>query len=93
MGNKILLVLLFFLWTGPVRALPAFPGAEGFGSQTVGGRGGQILFVTLVLLLERSFSVLEVRWPRLVEALPAYTVGSLGAYWVIQRVVILLGGA
>jgi hypothetical protein len=28
-----------------------------------------------------------------IEVLPAYTVGSLGAYWTIQRVVVLLGGA
>lgn len=27
-------------------ALPAFPGAEGFGSSTPGGRGGRVLFVT-----------------------------------------------
>ncbi|HET7537837.1 MAG TPA: hypothetical protein VFJ90_15365 [Candidatus Didemnitutus sp.] len=27
-------------------ALPAFPGAEGFGSTTPGGRGGRVLFVT-----------------------------------------------
>jgi hypothetical protein len=54
---------------------------------------GQLLFVMLVLLLERAFRVLEVRWPRWVEAVPAYTVGSLGAYWTIQRVVILLAGA
>jgi hydrogenase/urease accessory protein HupE len=54
---------------------------------------GQLLFVILVLLLERAFRVLEVRWPRWVEAAPAYTVGSLGAYWTIQRVVILLAGA
>ena len=27
-------------------AVPAFPGAEGFGAQSVGGRGGQVLFVT-----------------------------------------------
>ncbi len=54
---------------------------------------GQLLFVVLVLLLERAFRVLEVRWPRVIEALPAYTVGSLGAYWTIQRVVVLLGGA
>ncbi len=32
----------------------------------------------LVLALERSFRVLEVRWPRWVQALPGYTVGSLG---------------
>ncbi len=59
----------------------------------VGVEVGQLLFVILVLLLERSFRVLEVRWPRWVEAVPAYTVGSLGAYWTMQRVVILLGGA
>ncbi|MCA9447864.1 MAG: pectate lyase, partial [Candidatus Omnitrophica bacterium] len=27
-------------------ALPAFPGAEGFGAETVGGRGGRVLQVT-----------------------------------------------
>jgi len=51
---------------------------------------GQLLFVVLMLLLERAFRVLEVRWPRSIEALPAYTVGSLGASWTIQRMVILL---
>ncbi len=59
----------------------------------VGVEIGQLLFVILVLLLERAFRVLEVRWPRWVEAVPAYTVGSLGVYWTIQRLVILLGGA
>ena len=44
-------------------------------------------------LLERAFRVLEIRWPRLVEALPGYAVGSLGAFWTIQRLVMLLGGA
>ncbi len=58
----------------------------------LGVEAGQILFVIVVLLLERSFRVLEVRLPRLIEALPAYTVGSLGAFWTIQRVVIMLGG-
>jgi hypothetical protein len=42
--------------------------------------------------LERAFRTLEIRWPRLIEALPGYTVGSLGAYWTIQRIVLLLGG-
>jgi hypothetical protein len=54
---------------------------------------GQLGFVLLILLLERSFRVLEIRWPRWVEAVPGYTVGSLGAFWAIQRVVMLLGGA
>jgi len=58
-----------------------------------GVEAGQLLFVAMVLLLERAFRVLEVRWPRVIEALPAYTVGSLGAYWTIQRLVVLLGGA
>jgi hydrogenase/urease accessory protein HupE len=57
----------------------------------VGVEVGQVLFVALALLLERSFRVLEIRWPRPALALPAYTVGSLGAYWTIQRVAILLG--
>jgi hypothetical protein len=49
--------------------------------------------VLLVLQLEKSFRVLEVRWPGWVAALPAYTVGGLGAFWTLQRVLILLGGA
>jgi hydrogenase/urease accessory protein HupE len=59
----------------------------------IGVEAGQLVFVALILLLERAFRVLEVRWPRPVEALPAYAVGSLGAFWTIQRVVILFGGA
>jgi len=58
----------------------------------VGVELGQVAFVFLVLGLTRSFRVLQVRWPRLVEALPGYVVGSLGAYWTIQRTVVLLGG-
>jgi hypothetical protein len=59
----------------------------------LGVEAGQLLIVIVVLLLERSFRVLEVRLPRANEALPAYAVGSLGAFWTIQRVVIMLGGA
>jgi hydrogenase/urease accessory protein HupE len=52
---------------------------------------GQLLFVALILGLERSFRTLEIRWPRFVQALPGYAVGSLGAYWAIQRTLVLLG--
>jgi hypothetical protein len=58
----------------------------------LGVEAGQMLFVIVVLLLERSFRVLDVRWPRRLEALPAYAVGSMGAYWTIQRVMMMLGG-
>ena len=57
----------------------------------VGVEVGQLGFVALVLLLERAFRVLQIRWPRFVAALPGYMVGSLGAYWTIQRVAVLLG--
>jgi hydrogenase/urease accessory protein HupE len=53
---------------------------------------GQIGFVMLVILLERSFRVLEIHWPRWFRLAPGYTVGSLGGYWTIQRTVILIGG-
>jgi hypothetical protein len=57
----------------------------------VGVEIGQICFVGLFLALEHAFRVLEIRWPRVVEALPGYAVGSLGAYWTLQRTLILLG--
>jgi len=60
-------------------------------SFNVGVEIGQVSFVPLILLLERSFRQLEIRWPRWVQALPGYTVGSLGALWTIQRAAMLLG--
>lgn len=62
-------------------------------SFNVGVELGQLGFIALMLALERSFRILEVRWPRWVEALPAYTVGSMGAFWTMQRVALLVGGA
>ena len=59
----------------------------------VGVELGQVGFVLLVVLLERSFRALEVRWPAAVARLPGYAVGTLGAYWTIQRTAVLLAGA
>jgi hypothetical protein len=56
----------------------------------VGVELGQLVFVFTALALARSFKVLEVRWPRWAEVLPGYTVGSLGAYWTIQRTALML---
>ena len=58
----------------------------------VGVELGQLGFIGLVIALEHSFRILEVRWPRWVQALPGYVVGSLGAFWTVQRVALLLAG-
>jgi hydrogenase/urease accessory protein HupE len=59
----------------------------------VGVELGQLGFVLLVILLERSFRVLELRFARVVLRLPGYAVGSLGAYWTIERTLALVAGA
>ena len=59
----------------------------------VGVEIGQLAFVVLILLLERAFRELAIRWPRWAQALPGYAVGSLGAFWTIQRAAILFGSA
>ena len=56
----------------------------------IGVEIGQIAFVGLVLLLARSFRVMEIRWPRWAQALPAYAIGAFGAYWTIDRTLMLL---
>lgn len=55
----------------------------------VGVELGQLTFVFTALAMVRSFQILEVRWPRWVELAPGYAVGSLGAFWTIQRVMIM----
>jgi hypothetical protein len=51
---------------------------------------GQLIFVGLILLLMRSFRLLEIRWPAWSAWLPAYVVGSLGAYWTLDYTVIMI---
>jgi HupE/UreJ protein len=58
-------------------------------SFNVGVEVGQLGFVALVIAMARSFRVLEVHWPRWAQALPGYTVGTLGAFWTIQRVALM----
>ena len=55
----------------------------------VGVECGQLCFVFIVLALVRSFKELGIVWPRWVAALPCYTVGSLGAFWTLQRAAVL----
>jgi hypothetical protein len=52
---------------------------------------GQLGFVALIFAVLHSLKRLEMRWPKHVEVVPGYAVGSLGAYWTIQRVAMMLG--
>lgn len=58
----------------------------------IGVEIGQLAFVAMILLLVRAFRFLDMRWPLWVEWSPAYVVGSLGAFWTIQRVVMMVSG-
>lgn len=55
----------------------------------VGVEAGQVAFVGLVLLLARSFRQLEIQWPVWALRTPGYAIGSLGAFWTIQRTVMM----
>jgi len=60
-------------------------------SFNIGVEIGQLAFVALILAVARAFQVLQIDWPRWVQALPGYTVGVLGAFWTVQRVALLIG--
>ncbi len=55
----------------------------------LGVEAGQLAFVAVVLLIVRAFKVLAIEWPAWARALPAYVVGSLGAFWTVQRVALM----
>ena len=50
---------------------------------------GAIVF--LVLALAKLARALDIRWPQWVERVPGYAVGTLGAFWFIERTAILMG--
>ena len=58
----------------------------------IGVEVGQLSFVALILLLLRSFDQLDIHWPQPVRMMPAYVVGSLGAFWTIDRIVAMIAG-
>ena len=59
----------------------------------VGVELGQVAFVLLVILLERSFRVWRSAGPGSSSTCPVTRSGTLGAYWTIQRTLILMAGA
>jgi hydrogenase/urease accessory protein HupE len=51
----------------------------------VGVELGQIAFIGAVFLLWRGIRLIPVRWPAPVRALPVYLIGTLAAYWTVER--------
>jgi hydrogenase/urease accessory protein HupE len=61
-------------------------------SFNIGVEFGQLGFVAMALLMVGSFGVLDIRWPGWILRAPGYVVGTCGAYWTIQRTVMLFAG-
>lgn len=56
----------------------------------IGVELGQLGFVGAIVLLKYSLRRTAVTWPRWVTLLPGYAVGSMGAFWTIQRLEVWL---
>ena len=59
----------------------------------IGVEAGQLSFVAFILLLARCFDLLKIHWPQHARMVPAYVVGSVGAFWTIDRIVAVIVGA
>jgi hydrogenase/urease accessory protein HupE len=58
----------------------------------IGVEVGQLSFVAFILLLMRLFHQLGIHWPQPVRIMPAYVVGSFGAFWTIDRIAAMIAG-
>jgi hypothetical protein len=52
----------------------------------VGVEIGQLMFVATFLALAWALRQLHVAWPRWSEPLPAYAIGTVAAFWFIERI-------
>ncbi|TDI70914.1 MAG: hypothetical protein E2O85_02970 [Bacteroidetes bacterium] len=52
----------------------------------VGVEIGQVLFVVSVLVFIAILRRVKVTWPEWALRIPAYGIGSLAAFWCIQRI-------
>ncbi|WP_455210253.1 HupE/UreJ family protein [Kaarinaea lacus] len=53
----------------------------------VGVEIGQLIFVAAVLSLSWAISRVQIKWPLWIKEIPAYTIGSVAAFWCIERIV------
>lgn len=55
----------------------------------VGMEADQLLFVGAFTILATLNHRIRINWPRWVQLTPAYIIGSIAMFWVIQRVVAI----
>lgn len=55
----------------------------------VGVELGQLLFVAAFVVASRLMARVRMVWPRWIELAPAYAIGSVAMFWVLQRVAAL----
>lgn len=53
----------------------------------VGVEVGQLMFVAAVVVVQMFIKKIKVKWPAWAEQVPPYGIGSLAAFWFIQRTV------
>jgi hydrogenase/urease accessory protein HupE len=51
----------------------------------LGVEAGQLAFVVAFLAFVQSLRSLEIRWPAWVRPVPAYAIGSVASFWLVQR--------
>jgi hydrogenase/urease accessory protein HupE len=59
-------------------------------SFNVGIELGQLAFVGAVLLVAAALRKIPVTWPQWAKAVPAYGIGTMVAFWFLQRAVALM---
>jgi len=52
----------------------------------VGVELGQLMFILVVLVLIRALHKIRYNWPQWIYQLPAYVIGSMAAFWFVERV-------
>jgi len=57
----------------------------------VGVEIGQLVFVAAVLGLFFLLTKIPKAWPRWAEAVPAYSIGAVAMFWVIERIAAFAG--
>lgn len=51
----------------------------------LGVEAGQLAFVAAFLAFVHSLRTLEIRWPAWTRPIPAYAIGSMASFWLVQR--------